>query len=197
MATSARFIELVVPLIVGVQAAFLFSPDDEPGIEVLMACPRPVSWLLLERLLVLMVLQSAVALTGVAFMSAIGAEGDVWLALVRWFAPSLFLGGLGTYVTIRSRQPAFGACVAGLLWFVFAFLGEALLPYAQTFYPLSLLQPFLWSFHAYLQPGDVSIGDYWLNRALLVALGVVFILLAVRLLRDEERILTGIRTRSQ
>ena len=42
--SAARCVETIVPLLAGVQAAFLFSPEDEPGLEVTLACRRPLAW---------------------------------------------------------------------------------------------------------------------------------------------------------
>ena len=60
----ARCVETIVPLLAAVQAAFLFSPEDEPGLEVTLACRRPLAWTMLERLTWLLVLQGSVALIG-------------------------------------------------------------------------------------------------------------------------------------
>jgi hypothetical protein len=186
-----RAVEFAVPLVVGIQAAFLFSPDDEPSMEVLLACPRPVSWVLLERLMALAALQTAVALVGTLASIAIAGDADVLLTFVRWITPALFFGGLGVYTTVRSRQPAFGVALVGLLWFVFGFIGVTMLPGMPSFWPLSLMQPFIWSIYGYMRPTDLTTGDYILNRIVLAALGLVLVLMTARQLRDEEHILSG------
>jgi hypothetical protein len=191
LAGVERLVEAVVPLAVGMQAAFLFAPDDEPSMEVLLACPRPIAWLLLERLLVLAVLQSLAALVGVGLSIALSGSQDVPLLFIRWISPALFLGGIGVYTTWRSRQPAFGVAVVGLVWFLFGFMGAVFKPGMPTFWPLSLIQPFLWSVHVYLQPDYLTSGDYVLNRLLLAGIGIALVMLTARQLRDEERILTG------
>lgn len=181
----------VVPLVVGIQAAFLFSPDDEPSLEVLLAAPRPMAWLLLERTIVLLVLHAILATIGTVVSLIIEPNQDVMIAFVRWLSPMLFFSGLGAFTTLRSRQPAFGAAAAGLVWFVFGFMGGALLPGQPTFWPLSLVQPFIWPFHIYLQPDDLMMSDYWLNRLVVGAVGIAFLMLSIRLLHDEERVLLG------
>ena len=42
--------------LVALQAAAAFSPEDEPALEMTLAAPRPISWLIVERL-------TAIALT--------------------------------------------------------------------------------------------------------------------------------------
>src|SRR5262245_19386161 len=45
---ATRTVGAIIPLIIGIQSAFLLSLDDEPGMEVMLACPRRISWVLLE-----------------------------------------------------------------------------------------------------------------------------------------------------
>lgn len=193
IAGAVRAVEAVIPLVVGIQSAFLLSPDDEPALEVMMACPRKIAWLLLERLLVLLSAQTLIALAGTVVSLAINREQDVFVMLVRWLAPMMLFSGLGAYITVRSRQPAFSVALIGLLWFVFTFMGFALLPGNPTFWPLSLAQPFFWPLHAYLQPGDLLVEYYWLNRLVVGALGICLLMLTARHVNDEEQILLGIR----
>lgn len=188
-AGPARAVELVVPLILAVQAALIFSPDDEAGLEVLLACPRPAAWLLMERVALLGLLYSVVALAGVGFCRLMEPALDVPLTLIRWLPSALLLGGVGVYVTLRSRVAAFGAVIAGLVWFVFAMFGSAFLPGMPTFWPMTLVQPYIWAVNPYLQPGDIPMSDYWLNRLIVAALGVVALMASVRQVGDEERLL--------
>jgi pimeloyl-ACP methyl ester carboxylesterase len=197
IATAARVVEVVVPLVVGVQAAFAFSPDDEPGVEVLLACPRPISWLMLERLLVILFVQGAIGLVATVWTLNLSGEQDVWIALARWVPPALLFCGVGAYTTIRSRQPAFSIAIAGVIWFMFSFMGAVLLPGLPTFSPLNIIQPYLWPLHAFLQPSDMSMRDYWLNRAVVLSIGIGLVMLAMRQLRVEERVLTGTLKRSR
>ncbi|HEX2908192.1 MAG TPA: hypothetical protein VHO69_15080 [Phototrophicaceae bacterium] len=194
IAGAARAIESIVPLVLAIQAALIFSPDDEPGLEVLLAAPRPASWLLLERLGILFVSQVVVVVAGVILCRFAEPDLDVLLTLVTWLAPAVLLMAIATFVTIRSRVAMFGATIAGMVWFVFAFFRAGLLPGMPTFWPLNLLLPFIWAFNPYLQPGDVPMGDYWINRVIVLGLGVGLLLLTVRQLRDEEQLLAGSRS---
>lgn len=189
IAGATRAVEIVVPVVLAVQAALIFSPDDEPGLEVLLACSRPTAWLLLERVGVLFVTQGAVALAGVVVCRLIDPTLDIPMTVVRLFPAAVFLTGVGVYLTLRSRVAAFGATIAGLVWFVFVFFGSALLPGSPTFWPMTLIQPFIWAFNPFLQPGDLPSGDYWLNRLVVLALGVALLMLAAHRMKDEEQLL--------
>lgn len=188
---KARAVESIVPLVIGLQAAFLFSPDDEPGLEVLLTCPRPISWLLMERLFFLFLAQAVVALIGGVVSQDTAGTWDWGIFVARWLSPSLLFSGIAVFTTLRSRNPAFGAAVTGMVWFAFGFLGAALLPGVPTVWPLSLVQPFLWAVHGYLQPEMLPIGDYWLNRIVVGGLGISLLMKSVFQLHNEEWVLFG------
>lgn len=186
IAGTTRAVESILPLVIGLQAAFLFSPDDEPCLEVLVACPRPISWLLIERLLLLFLLQTVVAVIAIILSQQVGALQNWMIVIARWVSPSLFLCGMGVYITLCSRNPAFGAAMTGLMWFAFSFLGSALLPGFLTAWPFNLVQPFLWSTHGYLQPDAMLLSDYWLNRIVVGSIGILLLMRSVFVLHDEE-----------
>ncbi len=189
----ARVVAFVVPLALAVQAALVFAPDDEPALEVLLACPRPVAWILIERLAALFVAQTGIALAGMALTIQLAGSADILALLMRWLPPALLLGGVAVYTTQRTRVSAFGIVVAGLIWFGALFFGSALLPGVPTMRPFNHLQPLLWVVHPYLEAGILPTGDYWLNRFCVMALGINLIALAALLLRDEERLLLSLR----
>jgi hypothetical protein len=189
---KARVVESIVPLAIALQAALLLSPDDEPALEVLLACQRPMTWVLLERLAAVFIAQSGLALVGVALSLLISDQQDIAAALIRWLPPAIFLSAVGIYTTLRSRVAAFGVVVTGITWFAFIFFGIFFLPEQPVFRPLNYLQPFLWPFSPYLQPGDLTLGDYWLNRLCVSAAGIALLMLAAYQLRDEEQVLLGV-----
>jgi hypothetical protein len=189
--TVARAVEAVIPLSLGIQAALAFSPDDEPALEVLLVCPRPLAWLLLERLTVILLPLMGLALIGTIAAAALSGETNIALALMRWPAPTVFFGGVAVYVTLRSRQPSFSIAVVIIIWFITGFLGPALLPGQPTLKPLDIIQPYVWIIHPYLQPHDLSVADYTSNRVVLIAAGISLLLLALQSMRDEEKLLLG------
>jgi pimeloyl-ACP methyl ester carboxylesterase len=175
---TARCVETIVPLLAAVQAAFLFSPEDEPGLEVTLACRRPLAWMMLERLTWLLALQGSVALIGGAI--AAGALGEnLGVAIARWLAPLLVLVGIALCLTLITRLPMMSLGLVVILWSGLMLASEQLIK----------LWPFLWPIGLYLQPDQ---SDFWLNRILLILIGLGLLRLAVtHFIRDEERLLLG------
>ncbi len=178
---TIRVVGTVVPLVAGLQAAFLLSPDDEAPLELLLSCPRSLGWTLLERLVIMMILLGGVALVGnLAILILLDFEGLLTLIL-RWFAPCLCLSGTALFTTQLTRQGSFGALLGTLMWGGMLFGGDALLTRWE----------FLWPLHVYLQPNHVSSTRYLLNRGTLTLIGVILVALAIYLSNDEERMLIG------
>jgi len=179
---TVRVVEVIVPLVVGLQSAYLFSPEDEPPLEVLLACPRPLAWVLFERLAVLMTLQGGVALMGSLVGLALPQAERLSVAVIRWMAPCVAICGVALFTTQLTRQGVFGALLVTLLWGGMFFGGDAMIA----------RWPFLWPVHLYLQPEEATPTVYVLNRATLILAGVGMTALAAYLTRDEERML-GVR----
>jgi hypothetical protein len=176
----ARVVETLVPIVAAIHAAFVFSPEDEPALEILLASRRPVGWTVAERLAVLLAGHGSMAL--VAGLAAARLAGETpGLSIMRWVPPLLVLTALAVCVTISTRQSVFSVCIVLLLWFSLMLAGEGLLMH----------WPSLWPIQPYLQPDH----DYYaLNRAGLTLAGLGLIWLASSyLLRDDERVLLGSR----
>jgi pimeloyl-ACP methyl ester carboxylesterase len=192
-------VQMIIPLIMGVQAAMLFSPDDEPGLEMLLVMARPITWLVMERLAVVVAAQSVVALFGITLTVVLRPEQNLIVLLLSWIGSALFLSGLGMYITIRSRQMVFGMAVIAFLWAAFALFSSLFLPGTGEgwFFPLNLIQPFLWAIHVHARPADFSaMSDFWLNRAFLSVFGIALMVAALRDLRDSERVLLSVASKS-
>ncbi len=175
---GVHVVEIIVPLAAGIQAAFLLSPEDEPCLELLLVCPRPARWALLERLLVMGVLIGGIALGG----SLIRPDG-LAMAIIRWMAPVTWFCGVAVFTTLLTRQGTFGALLAILLWGGTLFGGDTMVA----------RWPYLWPLHAYLQPGDATPTVYALNRGLLILAGLILTGFAAHLAGDTEHML-GIRS---
>lgn len=177
-------VEVIMPLALGIHAALLFAPDEEPALDLLLTYPRPMVWLILERVLFIILPHTGVLLVGSLLASWFAGGGletvlDVW---VRCLPIALLLGGVGLCVTMNSRNATFGAFVVVLMWFA-----------AQgAIRSLAVALPVLWPFHLYL-PNAAPVTDfYWLNRALFALLGVGLLSLAATwLIRNPERLLLG------
>ncbi len=184
-----HIIQSLIPLMAGIQAAMVFAPDDEPALEVQLAAPRSIVWLVGERLAVVILIQGSIALIATLINLTIGVEDNFLVAVVRWLAPLLFLCGIGLYVTLRTRVLLFGMLIVGLLWLGFSLFGEFFLPGKVFGTPFNIIQPFMWTIHAYLEPDALGINYYWLNRFAVMTAGIALLTLAGTKLRKPESIL--------
>lgn len=176
----ARLIESVLPIIAGVQAAFLFSPEDEPALEISLACPRPGAALLWERLGVLLVTLGGVGLIGSALIAPQLGE-PIITASARWLSPVLLFAGVSVWLTLVSRQTVLSVGLIVLLWFGLTFVNESLIA----------RWPVLWPINVFLQPEHT---DYGLNRVFIAMIGLgLMAWTAITLNRDSERVLLGQR----
>jgi len=196
----AQIIVIVGPLVMAVQMAFLVAADDEPGLEMLLACPRPFPWLSLERLVVALVGQAVVMLALMAAGAWLLGE-NILPAMGGWLSSTLFLSGLAAFFAVRSRKATMGVLIALLAWLVLGVAGseraDLLLPAVPLDYPppwprpLGLIQPLLWMAHPFLRPDALTPVDFALNRVIVGGLGLGLLARAMALLASSERILLG------
>ncbi|MFN8527555.1 MAG: hypothetical protein U0670_02975 [Anaerolineae bacterium] len=167
----------------GIQGAYVFAPADDPSLELILSAPRPLRYLVFERLIVLAALNFAAALIGAALFPVLApgmsTTGD---QLVRWFAPFVFMVGLGMVIGLVARRSNYGMLIAVLLDGSMLFGGAQLL--VARF-------EWAWVLHLFLPPEQYSPEQIFVNRALLIGLGMAFIAYSMRLLRDEEPLIAS------
>jgi hypothetical protein len=176
-ATFGSF-EVVIPLIVGLHAALLFAPDDEPALELLLAAPRPAVYLIYERLAALIGLQGGLALV-LSLVAMIAAKATLFELMIVWLPPSVCIAGLCLAATLYARRMAFGVLTAIALCVAMAFGREVILP----------MFPNLWFMIFYLEPHTVTTEQYFINRLFLIAVGVIGVGLVLYRMRDTEQLL--------
>lgn len=183
--TTARILEVTLPLVIGVQAAFLFSPDDEPLLEVQIAAPRPMAWITAERVLTMLAVQGGIALIGTLLVISAMSDGTTLADLVvRWLPPALFMGGIGLSFTVSLRQPAFSLAMVVIGWLVLFNARE----------PALMMLPIMWPFDVFATPRSY---EFALNRWVVTLIGMALIVRAIILASDPEKLLlnhTGQRT---
>ena len=170
--------EVVIPLIVGLHAALLFAPDDEPALELLLAAPRPAVYLIYERLAALIGLQGGLALV-LSLLASITAGANLINLVIVWLPPSACIAGLCMAATLYARRTAFGVLTAIALCVAMAFGREVILP----------MFPNLWFMMFYLDPHTVTTEQYFINRAFLIVVGVIGVGLVLYRMRDTEQLL--------
>ncbi|NDJ63056.1 MAG: hypothetical protein GYB67_18195, partial [Chloroflexi bacterium] len=181
----ARAVEIVAPLLIGIHAALLFAPDDEPALELLLAAPRPLIWLLIERLAVLFLLHLPIVIAG--WLLLVINHPNLYFAVdpLRWIAPTILLTGVALYITQLNRRSSFGVLVVIAVYGPMLFGGDLLV----TEYP------FLWPVHLFLWPGfetpDLLITDalYLANRLIISLIGLGLLAVVLQRLRDTEKVL--------
>ncbi|HNB53259.1 MAG TPA: hypothetical protein PK530_15015, partial [Anaerolineales bacterium] len=184
---DARLLEIVMPLAMGIQAALLFSPADEKPLELLLVTKRPLAWLAIERLGVMLVLQGGLALLATGVLSASGAvPGSVGVSIARWLAPGLLFVGLGVFVTLSTRQSLYGLGMVVLAFFGLQMTG----PHLLTRWPDA------WPVAPFLDAASVSSGEYALNRAILIGIGMGLIGWGLHTLRDTEMLFDRRKSRA-
>jgi len=176
-----RAVETIMPLAFGIQTAFLFGPDNEPALELLLSYPVTLSRLLLDRLLLVAGMHLAVALTATLVFTAVWGAENLALALARWLAAGIALAGVAIFTTQVTRQGVFGTLMVTLLWAASLYGGDAILA-ARGW-------GWFWPFHVYLQPEKLGLWIYLLNRLALVGIGLGLFLLAMKFLGDEDRLM--------
>jgi hypothetical protein len=194
-----EFIAAIIPVVMAMQVAMVASPDGDPGLEILLACPRPVHWLTVERLVLVTTSQFLIAGMGVGVSVFLLGEPSGAYALLGWLVPALLLGGLAAFISIRSRQAGLGAIVALLTWFTTIVGGRSLVIASGLediwVRPLNLVQPFLWMIDPYLPPHLLTAGDTLANWLIVAGLGLGLVGVALYRLGDPEWVLLGRRAR--
>ncbi|MBE2183153.1 MAG: hypothetical protein IAE89_06990 [Anaerolineae bacterium] len=189
-----RGVEVALPLIAGIQAALLFSPDDEPALEMQLAAPRPVSYILYERLAAVLIAQGIVGVIGTILISAITGVTPL-VVVIGWLPPTIAAVGLGLLGTFISRRSSAGV-LAVILVIPSMFLGADL---------LIMRFPELFPLHFFFQPMFAAIGAgyfnavpellYAINRIAITLLGVLAMLRLIFGMRNAESLL-GVNRKS-
>ena len=174
-----RAVETVAPLLFAVQASFIFGPDNEPALELLVSYPKPLTRLFLDRLLLVGAMHLAIALAATLVFVLTWHVENPALAVLRWLVDAIALGGVAVFTTQVTRQGVFGTLLATLLWGASLYGGDGILRAWKWF----------WPFHIYLQPEKFGLGIYLLNRLALAGVGLGLFMLAMRFLGDEDRLL--------
>ncbi len=180
MLTNARpqAVEVVLPIMIGIHAAFVFAPEDEPALELLTAAPRPLAWLLAERLALVAGVQLTAAVIGTFLIALTGAPRWDYL-LLGWLSPAVAMMGFSVYASLTMRRFSHGMLAAVMLYGGMLLGGDLLV---GRF-------PFLMPLHLFLQPSSVSPGDYLLNRVVLIVVGLLLLMRAFRFVRREDKVL--------
>lgn len=176
---SFNGIEVILPLIAGMSAALIFAPDDEPILELMLSSPRPVQWVLYERLLALGLLQLVIGIAGSVVISNQPGGEPFLQNVIRWFAPTIAIIGVSLWASVWGRRTSYGVLMAIVICTGMAIANDVLL----------FRFPQLWTIIFYVQPRDLPADQYLVNRLILIGIGVVLTALVFIRLNDTEKLL--------
>lgn len=190
-------VAVVIPLVMGMQAAAAFGIDDEPGLEMLLATPYGLRRIVVGRLLLVVIGQTLIALIGGVILLVTRPEQDVTLLLLGWIPPAIFMTGLGLWISLRSRMMIAGIIISGGLWLVFALFAAFFVPGQPAIGLLRFIQPFLWPFHLHATPDLLGAEAFAINRLFLLLAGLAMFTAAFREIGDDEQVLLNPSGRSR
>jgi hypothetical protein len=171
-------LELALPMLIGLCAALLFAPDDEPTLELLLAAPRPTRWIMYERSLVLLGIAGAIGFGGSLWLT-LSSGGDFGVSVLRWLPPAIGIGGLAAFASLWGRRSSYGVLLTVVLCVGMAIGGETLL--ARI--------PQAWALIIYPLPGLITPEQYAINRLVLCLIGAVCAALVLWRMGDSEALL--------
>lgn len=117
---AISYLGLAVPLIGGIMAAYAIL--DDPALELRFATPIRMAQIILERTLVIFLIQFICALSFFILANNLGVNfsslGNPTAQQLAWIIPTITLMALGTLGSILGTQTVMGAFSVGLVWFI-------------------------------------------------------------------------------
>jgi hypothetical protein len=192
----SRAVEIVIPLIAGLQAAFLFAPDDEPALELLLSSPRPAAWIIYERLAALLAQQLSIGLIWSLLLTTLPDMPSLDMLIVGWLPPTLLLVGLAVATTVMMRRSSFGVLSTIFVYAAMLFAGDVAVMQWNYLYPIHLFMQREGVFFLAMQWNDSPDAIYVVNRVVVTLVGSICVAWVIFSLRNEERVL-GVGNRGQ
>ncbi len=171
--------ELLLPLAGAVSTAYLFSPENDPPLELLYTCPRSVAALLGARLVWLagmMVLPVGIVQMIFLAVQTLLQPHNLWLLVQAWAPPTICLSGLGLLIAQGLRSAQAGVLVGVVVWIL-----QVLMP-GRILVENQVLSLYLFPVFAGLPMDQMA-----LNRWVLSGLGLLFFAAGFALARDPQR----------
>jgi putative zinc finger protein len=106
---------IALPLIAAAGVAFLYGPENDPGLEITLATPTPARLVLLSRFALLFAFDVALALIGTLAISLARGE-SLWGLALAWLGPMTLLATISLALSLFTGPvvAALGAAVAWL-----------------------------------------------------------------------------------
>jgi len=176
------FLEMSVPLLVGLITAYLLAPTSDPAIELLLTCPCPLALMRAARLIVLVIETGTVTLIFNLVFILLADQLSTrafWRLFLTWLPPAVCLSGLGVIGALWGRRGELGALLVFVVWGSNLFLIPAIRN-SPLLQPISLfLTSALW-----------PVENNWpTNRLVLLGIGSTLAIFALISTHDDERAL--------
>jgi hypothetical protein len=172
------YLGFVLPLSAGFLGAY--SILDDQALELAFSAPRPAGLTLTERLGLILAIHGILALAYQLVMPLLGVDagflGGPLLRQLTWFVPTLAMASLGAAASLLFANCLGGGLAAGGMWIVQLILRGWFIygPYRRYF----LL------FAGVMAPREPFLP---LNQLVLTGVSIGWLLLAIRLLKKQER----------
>ena len=109
-------IVMVAPLIAALGVAFIYGPDVDPPLEILLATPVSPRLVLFARLTLVFGFNLALVLAGSIVLAAVRADIFLWSLVLAWLAPMMFLSALAFCISIVSREGLLSGLASFIVW---------------------------------------------------------------------------------
>ena len=176
--TSRAYLGAVIPLVGAIMAAYAVL--DDPSLELRFATPISAAQTLLERLVLIFLIQVCSALTYQLFAYLLRVDFAMfgnWAAVqLIWLVPTLALMALGFLSAIAAAHTTTGALLAGMVWIV-----ELV---ARGWFAGNKIGQYFLVFMSPLMPDHPALRA---NQLALVILSIALLLLGWRLFHYQER----------
>ena len=114
---------IALPLIAAAGVAFLYGPENDPGLEIALATPTSARFVLLSRFALLFAFDMALALLGTMALSLAHGE-SLWGFTLAWLGPMTLLSTISLALSLFTG-PVVAALGAGLAWLASALRFDA------------------------------------------------------------------------
>ncbi len=167
-AVAPSLLGLVVPLVAAIGVAFLYGPEQDPGLEVALGTPTSPRLVLLCRLALVFAYDFALA-TAVTLLLVVFRGAHFSLLAAVWIGPMLLLAGLSLLVSLAlGAMAGMGSAVGLVMLRLFASTLDV---------PGSRIQTSAWHLDA-----------LWRTSPAILALAVVLVAASVLLVSRQERL---------
>jgi hypothetical protein len=115
--TDTFALALIAPLAAAAGIAFIYGPDADPPMEILLTVPTSPRLVLLARLVLVFAFDLALGLAATALLTGV-LQVALWPLLTMWLAPMVFLSALAFFGSVMFADSLAGVMVSLCAWFV-------------------------------------------------------------------------------